>query len=189
MRHVLRAPGGRSEVTSVDSLGLGDQRSHDVPAKPNARLTKDEDGPEVFGAARLWDKTQRSTLTPEARLAFFEAAASHISPEGDKVMVFNPVVDLGHVVESRTILVIWFTLAILAFAHMHLQVPLAGALDRATSDCPGASLPPVALLLNSPLTQAISPHKRCAISMVDPHHSASLPRAHSCLSPSSTSLP
>ena len=45
------------------------------------------------------------------------------------VMVFNLVVDLGYVVESRTILVLWFTLAILAFAHMHLQVPLAGALE------------------------------------------------------------
>ena len=30
----------------VDSLGLKDQRMHDVPAEPNARLTKDEDGPE-----------------------------------------------------------------------------------------------------------------------------------------------
>ena len=28
----------------VDSLGLKDQRMHDVPAEPNARLTKDEDG-------------------------------------------------------------------------------------------------------------------------------------------------
>ena len=43
-------------------------------------------------------------------------------------------------VESRTILVIWFTLAMLAFAHVHLQVLLASALDRATSDCLRASL-------------------------------------------------
>ena len=28
----------------VDSLGLKDQRVHDIPAEPNARLTKDEDG-------------------------------------------------------------------------------------------------------------------------------------------------
>ena len=30
----------------VDSLGLKDQRLHDIPAEPNVRLTKDEDGPE-----------------------------------------------------------------------------------------------------------------------------------------------
>ena len=35
--------------------------------------------------ARLWDKTQRSTLTPEARLAFFKATTSCISPEGNKL--------------------------------------------------------------------------------------------------------
>ena len=40
---------------------------------------------QVFGAARLWDKTQRGTLTPEARLAFFKAAASHILPKGNKL--------------------------------------------------------------------------------------------------------
>ena len=40
---------------------------------------------QAFGAVRLWDKTQRSTLTPEARLAFFEAAASCILPKGDKL--------------------------------------------------------------------------------------------------------
>ena len=35
--------------------------------------------------ARLWDKTKRDTLTPEAQLAFFEAAASRILPEGNKL--------------------------------------------------------------------------------------------------------
>ena len=40
---------------------------------------------QVFGAVRLWDKTQRSTLTPEARLAFFKAATSHILPKGNKL--------------------------------------------------------------------------------------------------------
>ena len=40
---------------------------------------------QVFGAVRSWDKTQRDTLTPEARLAFFEAATSCISPEGNKL--------------------------------------------------------------------------------------------------------
>ena len=35
--------------------------------------------------ARLWDKTKRDTLTPEAQLAFFEAAASCISPKGNKL--------------------------------------------------------------------------------------------------------
>ena len=59
------------------------------------------------------------------------------------VLVFNLVVDLGYVVESRTILVLWFTLATLAFAHMHLQVLLAGALDRATLICLRASLLPL----------------------------------------------
>ena len=65
----------------------------------------------------------------------------------------------------------------LAFAHMHLQVHLAGALDRATSNCLRASLPPVALPLDSPFAQAIFPCKRRAISMVHPCHNASLLRA------------
>ena len=84
------------------------------------------------------------------------------------VLVFNLVGDLGYVVESRAILVIWFALATLAFAHVHLQVPLAGALDRATSNCLRASLPPMAVLLDSPFAQAILPCKRRTISMVDP---------------------
>ena len=93
--------------------------------------------------------------------------------------MFNLVVDLGYVVESRAILVLWFALAILAFAHMHLQVPLAGALDRATFNCLRASLLPMAILLDSPFAQAILPNKRRTLSMVDPYYSASLPRAHS----------
>ena len=40
---------------------------------------------QAFGAVRLWDKTQRSALTPEARLAFFKAATSHILPKGNKL--------------------------------------------------------------------------------------------------------
>ena len=40
---------------------------------------------QVFGAVRLWDKTKRGTLTPEARLAFFKAATSCILPKGNKL--------------------------------------------------------------------------------------------------------
>ena len=40
---------------------------------------------QAFGAACSWDKTQRGTLTPEAPLAFFEAATSCILHEGDKL--------------------------------------------------------------------------------------------------------
>ena len=42
------------------------------------------------------------------------------------VLVFNLVVDLGYVVESHAILVVWSALATLAFVHACLQVPLAG---------------------------------------------------------------
>ena len=105
------------------------------------------------------------------------------------VLVFNLVVDLGYVVESRSILVIWFTLAMLAFAHVHLQVPLAGAVDRATSNCLRASLLPLVILFGSPFAQAILPHKRRTLSMVDPYCSTSLLLACSYSSPSSMSLP
>ena len=44
MMHNMNQPALTKRI--VDSLGLKDQRLHDVPAEPNARLTKDEDGPE-----------------------------------------------------------------------------------------------------------------------------------------------
>ena len=67
----------------VDSLGLKDQRIHDVPTEPNVRLTKDEDGPErkdQFHYRSLIGQLNYLTASLQD-----DASAFEISCEGEEV--------------------------------------------------------------------------------------------------------
>lgn len=63
-----------------------------------ARTPQPED---QLGRVRMWDKTQRHELTPEARLAFLKAATGFVLPKGNKLSLpkSNPSGDqmLAHV--------------------------------------------------------------------------------------------
>ena len=71
----------------VDSLGLKDQRMHDVPAEPNARLTKDEDGPErkdQFHYRSLIGQLNYLTASTRPEIQFATHWLSCLSAHGHK---------------------------------------------------------------------------------------------------------
>ena len=75
--------GGRATKPEVINLDVESGKPVIDGRALKVSLTKKD--AQVFGAVRLWDKTKRSTLAPEARLAFFKAATSYILPKGNKL--------------------------------------------------------------------------------------------------------